>query len=137
MQFLLNSPPETACVVKSDEPNPKLYFAFLPTFTPEMAPKQQGIVFIGSTFAIGMLTHPPSFEALHVVEESLKASLKPDDLTSLKIQTKDKVSAKKPGDKKAQNFDKVLFFSLTVKSGVNPDVLSTLLVDKLKFKLVD
>ena len=94
-------------------------------------------MFIGSQFVIGLLTNPDVFGVANTVEETLRSSLKKEDEGSLKKQIKDKVSAKKPGEKKATNVSNVSFFLFTVKSQVNVEEIATVLKEKHNLCLID
>ena len=137
MNFCTSQGPNIASYVKSDESNPTLYFSFLPTFASQLQEKKQGIVFVGNQFVIGLLTNPESFGVAQSVEEALRSSLKKEDEGSLKKQIKDKLSSKKPGEKKATNISNVSFFFFTMKTQVNIEEISGLLKDKHNLVLID
>jgi len=44
--------------VKSDQPDPTIYFSFLPQFAEEIQKREKGIVFIGSNYVLGLLGNP-------------------------------------------------------------------------------
>jgi hypothetical protein len=55
--------------VRSDQPDPTIYFSFLPQFAEEIQKREKGIVFIGDNFVVGLLGKPtllevPKLEAL-------------------------------------------------------------------------
>ena len=45
-------------IVRSEYPDPTIYFSFLPQFAEEMQKKGKGVVFIGSDFVFGLLGDP-------------------------------------------------------------------------------
>jgi hypothetical protein len=44
--------------VRSEHPDPTLYFSFLPQFAEEMQKLGKGVVFLGGNFALGLLGNP-------------------------------------------------------------------------------
>lgn len=45
-------------VARSDQPDPTIYFSFLPQYAEQLQQKGKGIVFVGSNFVIGLLGNP-------------------------------------------------------------------------------
>jgi len=48
--------------VRSDQPDPTIYFSFLPQFAEEIQKKEKGLVFIGDNFVVGLLGKPTLLE---------------------------------------------------------------------------
>ena len=72
--------------VKSDQPDPTLYFSFLARYAQEVQQKEKAVVFIGSTFVIGLLAKPDMVD-FAALEEEIKKQSK----ANVKAQKKDNV----------------------------------------------
>ncbi len=58
--------------IKSDMADPTLYFSFLPQFAQELQEKGKGIIFLGNSFAFGLLGKPEGFNIELLKEECKK-----------------------------------------------------------------
>lgn len=72
--------------VKSDQPDPTLYFSFLARYASDVQAKEKGVVFIGQSFVIGLLAKPDMID-FGALEEEVKKQSK----TAVKAQKKDQV----------------------------------------------
>lgn len=57
LKFLLKDD-QKVHFVRSEQPDPTIYFSFLPQFAEEIQKKEKGVVYIGSNFVVGLLGKP-------------------------------------------------------------------------------
>ena len=72
--------------VKSDQPDPTIYFSFLPQFAEEIQKKEKGIVFIGDNFVLGLLGKPTLLEV-----PKIEAICKEHSTKEVKARSQDQV----------------------------------------------
>ncbi len=96
MKFLLKDEAKLY-LIRSDQPNPTIYFSFLPQFAEELKAKEKSVLFLGSSFAFGILGNPASLNL-----DALETLCKETSTKETKISKKDevkfdfKVKGKKP-----------------------------------------
>lgn len=83
--------------VRSEQPDPTIYFSFLPQFAEELQKLGKGLVFVGDTFVVGLIGKPellavPAIEA--VCKESSTKEVKSRTADQVKFDFKEK--GKKP-----------------------------------------
>lgn len=72
--------------VRSEQPDPTIYFSFLPQFAEEIQKREKGIVFIGDNFVVGLLGKPTLLEVA-----KLEALCKENSSKEVKARTQDQV----------------------------------------------
>ena len=72
--------------VRSDQPDPTIYFSFLPQFAEEIQKREKGIVFVGDNFVVGLLGKPILLEVA-----KLEALCKENSSKEVKARTQDQV----------------------------------------------
>jgi len=102
--FLLQSEPK-ACFYKSDQSNPTLFISSMPQFAAELKTQGKTCVFLGKTFAYGLVGNPESFNPTQVLGGFLesksdkgakrKADLIIKDTVTIKADLKAKKAAEK------------------------------------------
>jgi alanyl-tRNA synthetase len=73
-------------LVKSDQPDPTMYFSFLPQFAEEIQKKEKGIIYVGKNFIIGLLGNPGLLQISQV-----EALCKETSTKEVKSRTQDQV----------------------------------------------
>lgn len=63
--------------MKSEQPNPTLYFSFLPKYAKEFKEGEKGLIFIGSTFVLGLVGNPESVDVAKIEAVCKETSSKP------------------------------------------------------------
>ncbi len=76
----------TVHFVKSEQPDPTIYFSFLPQFAEQLQKLGKGLVFVGDSYVVGLLGKP---ELLPVPE--IEAACKATSTKEVKARTNDTV----------------------------------------------
>ena len=94
---------------KSEQDSPTLYISYLPQFAEEFKASGKGVVFLGTSFVVGLFGDPSQIQLAQIEEQCAAMSTKP-----VKKQVKDKVSFKfKEKGKKPINATGVSSFMIT------------------------
>lgn len=72
--------------MKSEQPDPTIYFSYLPQFAEEIQKREKGVVFVGDNFVVGLLGKPALLEVAKV-----EAVCKEHSTKEVKARTQDQV----------------------------------------------
>lgn len=86
VKFALKDLENATHFVRSDQPDPTIYFSFLPQFAEELQKLGKGLVFVGDNFVVGLLGKP---ELLNVSQ--IEAVCKEASTKEVKARTQDQV----------------------------------------------
>ena len=94
---------------RSDQPSPTLYVSFLPEFAEQFAAQKKGIIFVGSSFIVGLLGDPTVLDFKLIEDKATELSSK-----QIKVVKKDNVTFKfKDKKKKPVKVTNILQFMIT------------------------
>jgi hypothetical protein len=87
--------------VRADQDNPTIYIASLPAYAETFKAEGKGIVFIGSTYIVGLFGDPKSIDITNLEKTAGEVSSKPvKGMKKENVQFKFKEKGKKPIDVK-------------------------------------
>jgi hypothetical protein len=109
VRSLLKDTEQKTYFVKADQDNPTIYIASLPAYAEQFKNDGKGIVFIGSTYMVGLFGNPGSVDIADLEKTANELSSKPVKAVKKdNVQFKFKEKGKKPIDVKG-----ILQFQLT------------------------